>query len=284
MKKIVVIAGVLLAMAAPSWANGGENFPFHVGERLTYLVFWGPFIAGRASLEVRGIEPVDGHDCYHLIAHARTSGLAELLFHVDSTTESWLDVNQLFTRRYRENRVEGKKARNNETIYDYDHKQAVSTNLLNGKTSAMPLDQPVQDIVSALYYVRVLQLKPSVENNFLINAGSTNYSVQVRPDLRKILWIRPLGDVAALRIEPKPTLNIVAANKGRMWFWISDDNRKLPLLVSSDMKIGSAKLVLFKAESDAPEMKQATNIRPSKAVSNFGTANSELATSGAETR
>ena len=196
MKKIVVIAGFLLAVAASSWANGGENFPFHVGEKLTYQIFWGPFVAGRASLEVQGIEQVDGHDCYHLVAQARTSGLAELLFHVDSTTESWLDVNQLFTRRYRENRVEGKKARNNETVYDYDHKQAVSTNLLNGKTSVMPLDQPVQDVVSALYYVRVQQLKPSVENNFLINAGSTNYSVHVRPDLRKTLWIRPLGDVA----------------------------------------------------------------------------------------
>ncbi|MGD0649584.1 MAG: DUF3108 domain-containing protein [Verrucomicrobiia bacterium] len=280
MKKIVVIAELLLAVAVSSWANGGENFPFHVGEKLTYQIFWGPFVAGRASLEVQGIERVDGHDCYHLVAQARTSGLAELLFHVDSTTESWLDVNQLFTRRYRENRVEGKKARNNETVYDYDHKQAVSTNLLNGKTSAMPLDQPVQDVVSALYYVRVQQLKPSIENNFLINAGSTNYSVHVRPDLRKTLWIRPLGDVAAMRIEPKPTLSIVAANKGRMWFWVSDDNRKLPLLVASDMKIGSAKLVLFKVESDTPE----TNTRPSTAASNFGTAHSEPTTSSAAGR
>jgi hypothetical protein len=284
MKKIVVIAWFLLAMAACSWANGGENFPFRVGEKLTYLVFWGPFVAGRASLEVQGIVQVDGHECYHLVAQARTSGLTELLFQVDSTTESWLDVNQLFTRRYRENRVEGKRARNNETVYDYDHQQAISTNLISGKTSVLLLDQPVQDIVSALYYVRVQQLKPAVENKFLINAAGTNYNINICPDQRRTLWIRPLGDVEALRIEPKPTLNIVAANKGRMWFWISDDNRKLPLLISSDMKIGSAKLVLFKVESDAPETRQVTNAKPITARSNPGTVDSELTTLSATTR
>jgi len=33
-----------------------------------------------------------------------------------------------------------------------------------------------------------------------------------------------------------------------MWFWVSDDIRRLPLLVASDLKIGSAKLILNKIE------------------------------------
>jgi len=41
-------------------AHGAADVPFRVGERLSYQVFWGPFVAGRASLEVEGIEPVDG--------------------------------------------------------------------------------------------------------------------------------------------------------------------------------------------------------------------------------
>ena len=70
-----ILSTILWAISVvPVWANGGENFPFHVGERLTYQIFWGPFVAGRASLEVDGIERVDGKDCYHLIAEARTAG------------------------------------------------------------------------------------------------------------------------------------------------------------------------------------------------------------------
>src|ERR1043166_3695984 len=114
MKPLAAIAVLLLVSSVPGWANGGEDFPFHVGEKLTYQIFWGPFVAGRAVLSVDGIEQVDGRDCYHLIAQARTTGLADFMFHVDSKTESWLDVAELFTRRYRERSEErrvGKECR-----------------------------------------------------------------------------------------------------------------------------------------------------------------------------
>jgi hypothetical protein len=235
-----------LTVATSALANGGEDFPFHVGEKLTYQIFWGPFVAGRASLEVVGIEPVDGYDCYHLVAEARTSGLADLLYHVETKNESWLDVKQLCTRQYRERRIEGKHNRAGETRYDYAAQRASTTNYINGKTSSLPLNGPVQDMISSLYYVRTIPLALNVDQNFLINVGgNTNYNVHIRPDLRKTMYFRPTGDVPALRLEPKPTLTVVSANKGRMWFWVSDDARKLPLLVSSDMKIGSAKLVLY---------------------------------------
>ena len=277
MKSVVAIATLLLALAGSSQADGGEGLPFRVGEKLTYQIFWGPFVAGRATLHVEGIDQVDGHDCYHLIARAGTSGLADLLFHVDSTTESWMDMNELFTRRYREHRVEGKKVRNTEVLYDYERHEMTTTNLNNGKTSVCPLDEHVQDVVSALYYVRMLPLKQSVTNKFLINASGSNYPMNICPDLRKLLWVRPVGDVEALRIEPQPTLNIVAANHGRMWFWVSDDSHKLPLLVSSDMKIGSARLVLYKIES-------ADQALPTTNFSTINQVNSELATSSVISR
>ncbi len=274
MKAMIATAALLLAVAGLSQAaDDGANFPFQVGEKLTYQIFWGPFVAGRATLSVEGIEQVDGHDCYHLIAQAKTSGLADFLFHVDITTESWMDVNELYTRRYREHRVEGKKTRNTETLYDYDRHLMTTTNLNNGKTSICPVDEHMQDVVSALYYVRLLPLKSSITNKFLINAQGNNYPMNICPDARKSLWVRPVGDIEALRIEPQPTLNIVAANHGRMWFWVSDDVRKLPLLVSTDMKIGAARLVLYKIES-ADRPVTATN------VSTFNSVNSELATSG----
>ena len=246
---VVAAGGVPLTL-------GGAEPAFQVGERLSYQVYWGPFIGGRASLEVLGIEPVSGHDCYHLRAKVATSGLADLLFHVESTTESWLDVNQLFTRRYRENRVEGKNSRHTESVYDYDRQQQTITDLRNGQIKTMPLPLPVQDVISCMYYLRSQPMQLDLGRDFLMNVGDTNYTVNVRPDLRRIIWVRPLGDTPALRIEPEPTLRIVAANKGRMWFWVSDDPRRLPLLVASDLRIGCAKLVLDKVESAKPTTNQ----------------------------
>jgi hypothetical protein len=248
MRLTLFLAGCLVCAGSVSGAESSTGFPFQVGERLTYQVYWGPFVAGRASLEVQGIESVNGHDCYHLCAQATTTGLADLLFHVRSTTESWLDVDRLFTRRYREDRVEGKSTRHTESVYDYDQKQQTMTDLHSGEVKTLPLTRPVQDVVSSVYFLRTQPMQLNLDRDFLMNVGDTNYVVNVRPDQRRTVWVRPLGDTPALRIEPKPTLRIVAANKGRMWFWVSDDARRLPLLVASDLRIGSAKLVLDKVE------------------------------------
>ena len=247
-KKITAILGLLLASSGPAFARVGPPVPFRVGETLTYQIFWGPFVVGRASLQVAGVEKVDDHDCYHLIAKAKTSGLAEWLFPVDSTAESWLDCRELFTRRYRQSRSEGKHVTNDETHYDYEHREAITRNK-KGREKRTPLDQPVQDVISSVYFVRAQKLMLDAEQTFVLNASATNYVVTIRPDQRKQLWLRPVGNVQALRIEPNPTLKIVAANNGRMWFWVTDDERRLPLLVNSDLKFGSAKLVLFSVGS-----------------------------------
>ena len=245
MKTLTAIFVSLLALAGAARAGDTDAVPFAVGEKLTYQVYWGPFVVGRATLEVMGTEPIDGHDCYHLVAKAKTSGLIDLLYPIDSTAESWLDCDGLFSRRYREDRTEGSHHRNTESHYDYASKETVITNHMNGKQHHILLDQPVQDVVSSLYVVRTKKLMLDSDQVFAISADTTTYNVTIRPDERKVVWVKPFGDVQALRIEPNPTLSVVSANHGRMWFWVSDDARHLPLLVNSDLKFGSAKLVLY---------------------------------------
>jgi len=263
MKRLTAILVLLLSVSAAASAKDTDTtIPFHVGEKLTYQIFWGPFVVGRASLEVAGIEPADGHNCYHLVAKAKTSGLIDLLFPVDSTAESWLDCDGLFARRYTEVRTEGKHHRDGEAHYDYAHRESVITNRLNGRAKHYPLDQPVQDVISSIYVVRTKKLMLDSEQTFTINAASTNYNVTIHPDERKAIWVHPLGDTQALRIEPMPTLSIVSANKGRMWFWMSDDARHLPLLVNSELKLGNAKLVLFSIQNgNAPSNTTTTPAR-----------------------
>jgi hypothetical protein len=266
-KRLTPILVLFLALSGATLADDADTVPFGVGEKLTYQIFWGPFVVGRATLEVAGIEPVDGHDCYHLVAKAKTSGLAELLFPVDSLAESWLDRDGLFARRYTEDRTEGKHHRSGETHFDYARNETVITNRINGKAKHLPLNEPVQDVISSLYTVRTKKLMLDSEQSFTINAGTTNYNVTIRPDQRKLVWVRPIGDVPALRIEPTPTLSIVSANKGRMWFWMSDDARRLPLLVNSELKLGTAKLVLLavtssKASGAASAPAYLTNFSP----------------------
>jgi hypothetical protein len=49
-----------------------------------------------------------------------------------------------------------------------------------------------------------------------------------------------------------------------MWFWLSDDARHLPLLVSTELKLGNAKLVLYSITPGKPS--PATTNKPSDSV------------------
>ena len=115
----------------------------------------------------------------------------------DSTAESWLDRDGLFTRKYHEDRTEGKHHRNNDTHFNYAAKETVTKNQVNGREHHTPLDQHVLDVVSSLYYVRTQKLMLDSEQSFMINAGDTNYNVTIRPDMRKMMWVRPVGDIQA---------------------------------------------------------------------------------------
>ena len=247
------LALTLLFCAATSalLANDDSNFPFRVGEKLTYQILWGPFVAGHATLEVTGIDNVDEKDCYHLVGKANTSGFIDLIYPVKSQVDSWLDTNSLFTRRFQQNRLEGKRRTMTDSHYDYRSNQLVTTNLVNGRSKTTALTNAVQDVLSAFFYVRTKDLQVNINQGFPINLSGDYHDVQVCPDERKKLFFRPTGEISALHIEPRPTFSMVAANGGRMWFWVSDDTRKLPLLLVSEIKLGSLKLILTGIQSAA---------------------------------
>ncbi|MCX7886597.1 MAG: DUF3108 domain-containing protein [Verrucomicrobiae bacterium] len=251
MRIMQVIVAVLLAAVA----SGGE-LPFRVGEKLCYRIYWGPLEAGVASLEVAGVEMVEGRGCYRFVARAQTSGLVDMLFHVDNVLESWMDAKELCSVRYRQRRIEGKRVRHSETRYDYEAGRCVITNYLKQTCQVMPLDEPLQDLLSAVYYVRSRALELNRPLEFVVNAGDANHRVRVQPDQRKMVWTKPLGTRAALRVEPHPTLNVVAAHKGRMWIWVSDDVQKVPLVVISRLAIGSARFQLTAVEYVDPTTPQ----------------------------
>lgn len=249
MRIAAVMVGMGWIVVGLAQAEDIPSVPFAVGEKLHYRAMWGPLPVGVASLEVRNIEIIGGRDCYHIVGMAQTTGAGRLLFPVDYTAESWLDVRDLTTRHHRNHRVEGQRVKAEVVIYDYDQGTVTTSNLVKRTTKTIPLKSPTLDVVSALYVLRVRPLQLNREETFLINANADNTLVRVRPEQPRQFEIRPLGTVPAFRIEPLPTLHMISRYQGRLWFWISNDDRRLPLCVIGELPFGSARIVLIQLES-----------------------------------
>ena len=247
----LALTWLLLVATTAFSANASGPAPFPVGEKLTYDILWGPFVAGHATLTVAGRAEIDCEDCYHIVGQAQTTGFVDLLYHVDSTIETWLDATNYFTRRFSQTRHEGKHATADDSRYDYAAGQVVTTNRINGQVHTAALVAPDQDVLSVFYFLRTQALELTRTIQVPIDLTGKHYDVTARPDQRKTLYFRTTGDVPALRIEPHPTFNIVAASGGRMWFWVSDDARKVPLLMVTETSFGNIRFVLTAMEPAA---------------------------------
>lgn len=156
MRRFILCA--TLITSSPFAAHAQERVhavPFGPGERALYDVSLGMMSdVGDASMEIVGVEDVHGHPSYHL----RLDLEGRVAFaKVDDRMESWLDVAELFSRRFHQDQDElhHERVRTFEFLPDsmlYRHVQS-------GETHALAHERPLDD-VSFLYFARTLPLEP----------------------------------------------------------------------------------------------------------------------------
>lgn len=122
------------------------------GERALYELRLGGRAVGSGSLEVLGEERVGGHPTLHAVL--QVSG-GVLFARVNDRFDSWIDAEQLFSRKFVQDQQELTKHRYRE--YNLSPERRTFTSAEDGAESPMSSPQPLDDI-SFLFYARSLPL------------------------------------------------------------------------------------------------------------------------------
>jgi len=217
-----------------------SNTAFRPGERLVFSVEYGPVKAGQASMEVTGIEEVDGRRCYHLLSVARTNDLFSNFFKVEDRIDSFMDVEGLFSWRFEKHLREGDYRSDMEVTYDQIGHKAV----MNKDTMDVP--PFVQDILSSLYFGRIQDLTVGKSVFIENHSGRKVYSLEAKVIEKERIKV-PAGVFKCVVVEPILQAVGIFQHSGRLRVWLTDDERKMPVLMTGKMVIGSvaAKLVEY---------------------------------------
>lgn len=224
------------------WSAATDSRPlqpaFGVGEKLTYAVKWGPLRAGTAVMWVREIVDVRGRPCYHITSEAQSNAFFSLFYRVDDEVETWVDVETLVPLKHEKHLREGTYYQ--DEVIEFDHAARTATYSDGERVQFAP---GVQDILSALYYVRSLKFPPKgpifVENQ----TNKKNYRLEVKPLRHE--WVNaPAGTFDCTVIEPYLKTTGLFKQKGRLWIWLSNDENRLPTKMKSQIKVGSITAVL----------------------------------------
>jgi len=219
--------------------------PFGKGESLKFSVQYGIIKTGTAWLEVTDIGSYDGHAVYTLVARAESNGFFSNFYKVRNRIESYWDSTGHFSRRYAEKRREGKYKVDSEIKFDYDRQEAVYK---DGRT--FPIPPGVQDALSSFYFSRTQALPVGGSVLFDYHASRKSAPMEVRVIGREKIKT-PAGEFNCVAIEPILKAGGIFKNKGRLVIWLTDDERRMPVLMKSKVMIGSISVVLTEAKTGA---------------------------------
>lgn len=208
------------------------NDAFGVGEKLTFTIGWKMIKAGEATMEVGEVFDHQGRPAYKITTLARSFPFFDSFYKVRDTAESWIDVEGLFTWYFRKKLYEG--SYQNEQIQEYDQFR----DIVYSRDTIFSVPRYVQDVLSALYFVRTMDLQVG-DTVYLENFTKTKcYPLQIIIHTKEIVEV-PAGKFKCIKVEPLLKAAGLFKHEGNLAVWLTDDRLKMPVLMKSKVLVGS---------------------------------------------
>lgn len=224
---------------------GIKNKTTFSGEVLNYKVYYtlagAYFRAGEATfsntLSVLNYQPV-----YHVIGSGKTFKNYDWFFKVRDVYESYLDTATMLPLKFTRNVSEGKNRIYNNVQFNQKQGTALSTNGL------FEIPPCIQDVLSAIYYAR------NIDFNIYKIGDKIPLTLFLDDEVHPI-YIRYLGKQKLSTssgvynvIKFRPMLIEGTLFKGgeKMTVYVTDDERKIPILIETPILVGSVKVYWVK--------------------------------------
>jgi hypothetical protein len=230
-----------------------DHQAFQPGEVLKYEISWSKMLrAGTAVMEVQEKTLPDGQQVLAFTLTGRSRGVLEKLFPVRDTVQSVFDPKTMQSLSYTISESFGKKKRQRSLVFDRSQNTVIGRlNEDPPQTQEVPVQ--VQDGLASLYYLRT-------KNNFTIGTvfvidvhdSGKNWAVEVHTLGRERVKTEA-GEFSTIKLKTRPLYEGTYRNKGEILIWLTDDSRKIPVLMKSTIKIGSFVFTLKDMKPGLPE-------------------------------
>jgi hypothetical protein len=246
---IVLLAAATLAVRAQhgvaplayvaAVAADAAAVPFGPGERMVYGVWYGVMgRRGEAVTEVAGLQMVRGRQAYHLNFSLR-GGIP--LARVNDQQESWLDVAQLYSHRFRQD-LHQVRYRRLRTLDFFPTERVWRQAENHDNTGALATDRPLDD-VSFLYWARTLPLEVGRTYEFRRYYKDEGNPVIVQVLRRERVTV-PAGTFNTIVVRPLIRTSGLFSDGGEAEVYFSDDDRRLIVQVKTKVSIGTMNMQL----------------------------------------
>jgi hypothetical protein len=230
--------------------------PFAPGEKLTFNVEWNPpwylfFLpdvqAGDAELELAQELEYQGRKAFKIVFRVHSSGAFVKLvgIKVDDYFEYITDAETFCTIAATRRVREGRHKRDIDVVYvpasDQLHIRDVDLAVVPNKTRKDEyknnIPKCVRDLFSALYWVRAHEFHAGVVHRSVVGNDDKVKEVESVVEKRELI-VTPIGQFEAWRLNTMAILGGLFKDSGQFRFWLTADNRKLPVQFEARISLG----------------------------------------------
>src|SRR5882724_10266934 len=205
-------------------------------EDLNYNIEWRLITAGKAHLSWSTV----GSSGFKTDLHLESSGLVSKLFKVDDEYTSTLDEGLCAHSSFMTTR-EGNRRRETKVTFDAERRKAsylerdtVKNVVLT--SSEVEIPACVSDIIGGLYRMRTLNLDVGQTAQVPMSDGKKTAMARV-DSLRRETVKTPAGTFKTVRYEAYLLNNVIYRRSGRVYIWLTDDRRRLPVQIQVRLQL-----------------------------------------------
>ena len=240
----IILAGLLLLL---SGARGRQKPPtvgpaersikaFQAGEFLSYDISWsGMMRAGSAVMEVRSEALPDGREALRFSVTYHTAGIVDRLYRMGDAIQSVFDPETMQSLSFSLRQKHGKKTRRRDIVFDHERKQA-TIRLNDDPPETVVIPPEVQDPLTSLYYLRTREdFSPARPIIFKAFNNDKVWDIEFQTLGRERVKT-PAGAFETIKVRASRGL---FTGEGEVLLWLTDDVRKIPVLIKSKVPVGS---------------------------------------------
>jgi hypothetical protein len=243
------------------------HYPFEGGEKEVYRASWNGLVSV-ATAEISTVPTIiDGKKVYRVQVEAKSSRMLDFIWKMRDTITSTFDAKALSPARFTFSQRENSKVIDTEARLDPTRKRWAVNRQEKGKRAKIYEfeSQNTVDPITAVYLARSVDFKVGDRLYFKIFGGRYQYLLELSVEKKELVELAA-GRVEAYRIVPRIqnlTKNGYAERLNEATIWISADERRLPVRLSSKIAFGSVHLELVQDKRAT----ESTAVEPSRPAS-----------------
>lgn len=218
--------------------------PFRPGEKSVLKIKYFNITAGDVTVETLPFVEVNGRKSYHFRVSAQTNSVFSSFYSVDDVGETFMDYEDMIPYNFAVHVKETKQLREVRAFFDWSKMQAkfwerkvtsdYGVETKNREWTILPYSQ---NIFTSLFYLRTFQLRPGKNVQFRVADEEKNIVVTGKT-LRREKLETPKGELQTLVLQPEIQIEGVFKPVGDVFFWFTDDDRKMLVRLEAKIKIG----------------------------------------------